>query len=95
MNRETAYQYAKRRDERFIEFVMNDDKTKLLYLLNDYGVGYPDDETVFRLSIYKRVQECENIDLTVKKTAAVKAMAMGFDIGFDFAGYFKEVENVR
>ena len=70
--------FVKERDSAFANFVETDDLDAVKSYCRKYGVAIPDNERVFKASIYKAVQECRGIPEDVKILAAMKCMAIGF-----------------
>lgn len=77
MNEKLIKEYRRKRDERFIEFVMNDNDKPIKKLAREYLIYLPKSKKAFRGGIYKRVQECANIPDDVKDVAFMKCLKLG------------------
>lgn len=71
-------QYAKDRDAAIIDAVMNDKWDKARQFCKKYDAEIPENETVFKVGIYKAAQYCVNIPEEVRVKAMRKCLTMGF-----------------
>ncbi len=69
--------FAKERNEAFIEFVMNDDDKKLKAYCKKYDVPIPKSKRAMACGIYKAVQYCTGISDEVKNEAMWKCLKLG------------------
>lgn len=71
-------EFVKSRDEAFADFVLTNNKQKLLSHFSRYGQRVPKDERILKAGVYKAVQECEGIPEDVKRVARQKCIELGF-----------------
>ena len=72
-------EFAKERDNAFINFVETGSMEMVDAYCRKYGIRMPEDERVKKAGIYKAVQECINIPEEVKDKAMVKCLELGFN----------------
>lgn len=72
-------QYVKDRNEAFTEAVLHDDWKAVRRFCRKYRIPEASSQRILMGAIYKAVQYCEGIPESVKTTAAVKCMALGFN----------------
>jgi hypothetical protein len=70
--------YPKERDAAFIDFVKNDDDTKLKAFCKKYNVPMPKDSKTRKAAVYKAVRYCTDIPQDVKDMAFRKCLELGF-----------------
>ena len=70
--------FAKERDEAFIDFVVTGNSEKLDIYCKKYRLPMPEKENVKAAGVYKAVQYCVSIPEDVKALALQKCVDMGF-----------------
>ncbi len=71
-------EFVKDRNKCLEDFVLNDNLEGYRELCERRGMIYPKDEIVFKVALYKAVQEVPELSEEVKQTARSKCIIMGF-----------------
>ena len=79
--------FVEYRNQVFTRAVMEDDWDGVMEYASKYGVPLPKKHTVMKAGIYKAVQDCTGIPEDVKKLAAEKCRALGFNPHFPALGF--------
>lgn len=72
-------EFAKERNEAFVDAVVNDRWDKLKGYCKKYKVPTPKNKTVMKASVYKAVQYCTDIPENVKLQAMQRCLELGFN----------------
>lgn len=75
----TIKTYAKKRDEAVRRAVLYDDWDGVRALCTKYMIPMPKDETIFKAGIYKSASGITSLSEEVRKLAAEKCIALGFE----------------
>lgn len=71
--------YAKERDNAFIEAVVNDNWNIFRDFAKKYNLKIPQKRKVMKAGVYKAVQYCTGIPEDVKEIAMEKCLMLGFN----------------
>ena len=72
-------EFIRERDEAFYDFVMTGNREKANRHFKKCGVPIPENDRIYAGGIYMAVQHCTAIPETVKRIAAEKCVALGFN----------------